>query len=85
MHSFLTYLWLIPALPMTGFIILVGAGEWLSKRMIVWIGVGSVGLSEQAANAMAAMPATGIDRRSTASSGRNRALVEEQHLRDRGA
>ncbi|HET6674827.1 MAG TPA: NADH-quinone oxidoreductase subunit L [Nitrospiraceae bacterium] len=45
MHSFLTYLWLIPALPMTGFIILVGAGEWLSKRMIVWIGVGSVGLS----------------------------------------
>ena len=41
----LSYLWLVPALPLAGFVILVGAGGWLSKRMIAWVGVGSVGLS----------------------------------------
>ncbi|MGD9728368.1 MAG: NADH-quinone oxidoreductase subunit L [Nitrospiraceae bacterium] len=41
----LSYLWLVPALPLAGFLILVAAGGRLSKRMIAWIGVGSVGLS----------------------------------------
>jgi NADH-quinone oxidoreductase subunit L len=45
MDSFLSYLWLVPAFPLAGFVILVGAGGWLSKRMIAWVGVGSVALS----------------------------------------
>jgi NADH-quinone oxidoreductase subunit L len=38
-------LWLIPALPLAGFLILAPAGAWLSRRMVAVVGVGSVGLS----------------------------------------
>jgi NADH-quinone oxidoreductase subunit L len=39
------FLWLIPALPLAGFVVLVGAGGRLSRRAIAAVGVGSVGLS----------------------------------------
>ncbi|MDF0643829.1 MAG: NADH-quinone oxidoreductase subunit L [Nitrospira sp.] len=41
----LDLLWLIPALPLIGFLVLAVAGGWLSRRMIASVGVGSVGLS----------------------------------------
>jgi len=41
----LPWLWLVPALPLAGFVCLAGTGGWLSRRGIAWIGVGSIGLS----------------------------------------
>ncbi|MDA8138192.1 MAG: NADH-quinone oxidoreductase subunit L [Desulfobacteraceae bacterium] len=38
-------LWLIPALPLAGFVILALGGARLSRRAAAWIGVGSVGIS----------------------------------------
>lgn len=38
-------LWLLPLLPLTGFLILAATGEKLSKPIVAWVGVGSVGLS----------------------------------------
>ncbi len=38
-------LWLIPALPFAGFLILALAGSWLPRATMGWVGVGSVGLS----------------------------------------
>ncbi len=38
-------IWLIPALPFAGFVILALAGSRLPKRAAAWIGVGSVGLA----------------------------------------
>lgn len=39
----LRLLWLIPALPLTGFLVLALFGGGLSRRRIVWVGCGSVG------------------------------------------
>src|SRR5687767_8905219 len=36
-------LWLIPALPLAGFVLLTLFGDRLSRRAITWVGVGSVG------------------------------------------
>lgn len=44
-----TCIWLIPALPFAGFLILVLAGSRLSRRGVSRIGIGSVGLSAAAA------------------------------------
>ena len=41
----LDLLWLVPALPLLGFLALAVAGGWFSRRAITLIGVGSVGLS----------------------------------------
>jgi NADH-quinone oxidoreductase subunit L len=41
----LELLWLIPALPLAGFVLLAVFGERLKRHRIAWIGVGSVGLS----------------------------------------
>jgi len=41
----LDWLWIIPALPFAGFLILVVIGSRLSKQGIALIGVGSIGLS----------------------------------------
>ena len=41
----LDLLWLVPALPLLGFLALAVAGGWFSRRTIALIGVGSVGLS----------------------------------------
>ncbi len=41
----LELLWLVPTLPLIGFLALAVAGGWLSRRMIALVGVGSVGLS----------------------------------------
>ncbi|MFA5865847.1 MAG: NADH-quinone oxidoreductase subunit L [Phycisphaerae bacterium] len=41
----LELLWLIPALPLAGFVILALAGPWISRIAAAIIGVGSVGLS----------------------------------------
>ncbi|HJU04628.1 MAG TPA: NADH-quinone oxidoreductase subunit L, partial [Nitrospiraceae bacterium] len=41
----LNLLWLIPALPLAGSLLLILSANRLSRRMIAWIGVGSVGLS----------------------------------------
>ena len=37
------YLYLIPALPLLGFLILSLAGKHLHKRVIAWIGAGTIG------------------------------------------
>src|SRR6185437_16151987 len=39
------FLWLIPALPLAGFLLLALGGRGASERTIAMIGVGSVGLS----------------------------------------
>lgn len=41
----LALLWLLPTLPLIGFLILAVLGSKLSKPVIAWIGVGTVGLS----------------------------------------
>ncbi|WP_447980151.1 NADH-quinone oxidoreductase subunit L [Candidatus Nitrospira bockiana] len=41
----LDYLWLIPALPLAGFVILAVFGGRLTRRAIAWVGVGAVGAS----------------------------------------
>lgn len=38
-------LWLIPTLPFLGFLALVVAGSWLTRRLVAVVGVGSVGLA----------------------------------------
>jgi NADH-quinone oxidoreductase subunit L len=38
-------LWLMPALPIAGFLLLATAGPRLPKKVVAWIGVGSIGLS----------------------------------------
>lgn len=38
-------LWLIPILPLAGFLILALHGEHLSRRLVAWVGCGSVGIS----------------------------------------
>jgi NADH-quinone oxidoreductase subunit L len=43
--TMLAYLWLIPALPLAGFLILALSGPGISKRSVAWIGSGSVGIS----------------------------------------
>jgi NADH-quinone oxidoreductase subunit L len=50
----LDLLWLVPALPFAGFLALVLAGKWGSRRVVAIIGAGSVGLSA----VMAALIAT---------------------------
>ena len=50
----LELLWMIPALPFVGFLILVSSGRFLSRGAIAAVGVGSVGLSCIAAFAVAA-------------------------------
>jgi NADH-quinone oxidoreductase subunit L len=45
-------LWAVPALPLAGFALLVGAGARLSQRGIAWIGVGSIGVSALVAAAI---------------------------------
>ncbi len=49
----LEYLWLVPALPFAGFLVLVISGRLLSRGVIAAVGVGSVGLSFIAAFASA--------------------------------
>ncbi|NUN98663.1 MAG: NADH-quinone oxidoreductase subunit L, partial [Candidatus Omnitrophica bacterium] len=41
----LDLLWLIPALPLAGFLVLLFAGEKLGKSGVAWVGAGSVGIS----------------------------------------
>lgn len=41
----LEYLWLIPALPFAGFLVLALAGRFLSRPVAAWVGAGSMGLS----------------------------------------
>src|SRR6185437_5064668 len=41
----LDLLWLVPAVPLIGFLVLALAGGWLSRGMIALVGVGSTGLS----------------------------------------
>jgi len=41
----LELLWLIPAFPLAGFVLLAVFGERLKPRAIMWVGVGSIGLS----------------------------------------
>ncbi len=41
----LGYLWLVPLLPLVGFVILVVSQGNLDKRWVPWVGAGSVGLS----------------------------------------
>jgi NADH-quinone oxidoreductase subunit L len=48
-----TLVWLIPALPFAGFLILVAAGSRLSRRSVSSIGIGSVGLSAALASTAA--------------------------------
>ncbi len=48
-----TWLWLIPALPLAGFLLLVTAGGWLTKRSIAVVGVGSVACAAAVAGAAA--------------------------------
>ena len=43
--TMLAYLWLIPALPLAGFLILALSGPGISKKSVAWIGSGSVGIS----------------------------------------
>jgi NADH-quinone oxidoreductase subunit L len=43
------WLWLAPLFPLLGFLILVLAGDKLSRSAVAWVGVGSVGLSAIAA------------------------------------
>jgi NADH-quinone oxidoreductase subunit L len=50
----LEFLWLIPALPFAGFLVLALAGRLFSRRGIASVGVGSVGLSCLAAFAVTA-------------------------------
>ena len=42
-------LWLIPALPLAGFLILTLAGSKLTRGVVSAVGIGSVGLSAAAA------------------------------------
>ena len=42
-------LWLIPVLPLVGFLVLALDGGWLSRRGIAVVGAGSVGLAALAA------------------------------------
>jgi len=39
------WLWLIPALPFAGYVVLALAGARLSRSIVASVGVGSVGLS----------------------------------------
>ncbi len=41
----MTYLWLVPVLPFLGFLVLTFFGKKLSRKMIPFVGAGSVGLS----------------------------------------
>ncbi|MDE0212747.1 MAG: NADH-quinone oxidoreductase subunit L, partial [Deltaproteobacteria bacterium] len=41
----LELLWLIPALPLLGFVVLMLAGSRLSRTEVAFVGCGSVGLS----------------------------------------
>ena len=43
------WLWMIPALPFTGFLLLALVGERLSRRVVAFIATGAVGLSAVAA------------------------------------
>src|SRR5919106_1175626 len=43
--NMLELLWLIPAFPLAGFVLLAVFGGWLTRRGITSIGVGSIGLS----------------------------------------
>ncbi len=56
-----TLLWLVPALPLAGFVTLALAGGWLARSgrsgTVAWIGVGSVGLSAAGAVALAGLAA----------------------------
>lgn len=45
MDNILNLLWLLPALPLFGFLILATFGSKFSKRVIAFIGVGTVGIS----------------------------------------
>ncbi len=47
-------LWLIPALPLAGFVVLALSGKRLSTRAVAWVGAGSVGLSALVTLAIAA-------------------------------
>lgn len=49
----LSLLWLIPALPLAGFVGLALFGDRLPRRNIAWIGIGSVGLSAVTAGSIA--------------------------------
>ncbi len=50
----LRLIWLVPALPLAGFVVLAASGGRLDRRSIAWIGAGSVGLAALAAIAVAA-------------------------------
>ncbi len=41
----LNYLWLLPVIPLLGFVILAAAGKGTSKSLAAWVGAGSVGVS----------------------------------------
>ena len=43
------WLWLVPALPLAGFLLLFVSEGRLPDRLVAWIGAGSVGLSALAA------------------------------------
>ena len=45
MEMWLSWLWLIPALPLAGSVLLICTGGLLSRQLIAGIGVGSVGAS----------------------------------------
>ena len=53
------WLWLAPLFPLLGFLILVLAGNKLSRSAVAWVGVGSVGLSAIAAALIGAAFLTG--------------------------
>jgi NADH-quinone oxidoreductase subunit L len=46
------YLWLIPALPLGGFLILAFAGNYLTRKWVAMVGAGSICLSALAAIAV---------------------------------
>src|SRR5688500_82143 len=43
--NILRLLWLIPALPLAGFLLLALYGGRLSRRRVAWVGCGSVGMA----------------------------------------
>ncbi|MDF9391749.1 MULTISPECIES: NADH-quinone oxidoreductase subunit L [Methylococcus] len=49
----LNLLWLVPFLPLTGFLILTGSEGRLARRFVPWIGAGSVGVSAALTAALA--------------------------------
>ncbi|MFN2139335.1 MAG: hypothetical protein ACK2U5_02590 [Candidatus Promineifilaceae bacterium] len=49
----LDYLWLVPALPMGGFLLLALLGRRLPRRLTAVVGAGSVGLAAVAASLVA--------------------------------